>query len=45
MGKYFELRAVSRGEFEALKRFPEYEELSDGMLMRVEDGKEFPNLL
>jgi len=41
MGKYFELRAVSRGEFEALKRFPEYEELSDGTLMRVEDGKEF----
>jgi hypothetical protein len=41
MGKYFELRAVNRGEFEALKRFPEYEELSDGTLMRVEDGKEF----
>ena len=30
MGKYFEVRAVSRGELEALRRFPEYEELSDG---------------
>ena len=41
MGKYFELRAVSRGEWEALKRFPEYEELSDGTLMRIEGSKEF----
>jgi hypothetical protein len=32
----FELRAVSQGEFEALKRFPDYEELSDGTLMRIE---------
>jgi hypothetical protein len=26
-GKHFEAKAVSRGEFEALKRFGDYEEL------------------
>jgi hypothetical protein len=31
---------VSRGEFEALKRFGDYEELSDGTLMRMEGNKE-----
>jgi hypothetical protein len=35
MSRYFESIAVSRSEFEALKRFPEYEELSDGTLMRM----------
>ena len=40
-GKYFEAKAVSRGEFEALKRFPEYEPLPDGTLMRIEGSKEF----
>ena len=40
-GKYFEAKAVSRGEFEALKRFPEYEPLSDGTLMRIDGSKEF----
>jgi hypothetical protein len=32
---------VSRGEFEALTRFGDYEELSDGTLMRIEGAKEF----
>jgi hypothetical protein len=42
MGKeYFEATAVSRGEFEALKRFGNYEQLSDGTLMRMEGDKEF----
>jgi Lon protease-like protein len=41
MSRYFESIAVSRSEFEALKRFPEYEELSDGTLMRMEGSKEF----
>ena len=40
-GKYFEARAVSQGEFVALKRFPEYETLNDGTLMRIEGSKEF----
>ena len=40
-GKHFEAKAVSRGEFEALKRFPDYEELSDGTLLRIEGTKEF----
>ena len=31
-GKHFEAKAVSQGEFEALKRFPEYETLNDGTL-------------
>ena len=31
MSRYFESIAVSRSEFEALKRFPEYEELRDGL--------------
>lgn len=45
MSRYFESIAVSRSEFEALKRFPEYEELSDGTLMRMEGSKEFRILL
>ena len=32
---------TSRSELEALKRFPDYEELSDGTLMRIEGNKEF----
>jgi hypothetical protein len=39
--EYFEATAVSQGEFEALKRFGDYEELSDGTLMRKEGNKEF----
>jgi hypothetical protein len=34
-------KAESRGEFEALKRFGDYEELRDGTLMRVEGDMEF----
>ena len=41
MSRYFESIAVSRSEFEALKRFPEYEKLNDGTLMRMEGEKEF----
>ena len=41
IGEYFEAKAVSRGEFEALKRFGDYEELIDGTLMRMEGNKEF----
>ena len=41
MSRYFESIAVSRSEFEALKRFPDYEELRDGTLMRMEGEKEF----
>ena len=40
-GEHFESKAVSRSEFEALKRFPDYEELSDGTLTRIEGKKEF----
>jgi hypothetical protein len=40
-GKHFEAKAVSQGEFEALKRFGDYEELCDGTLMRMEGDKEF----
>jgi hypothetical protein len=40
-GKHFEAKAVSRREFEALKRFGHYEELRDGTLMRMEGEKEF----
>jgi hypothetical protein len=32
---------VPRSEFEALKRFGDYQELHDGTLMRVERDKEF----
>jgi hypothetical protein len=32
----FEAKAVSRSKFEALRRFEDYTELQDGMLMRVE---------
>ena len=38
--KGFELKAVPRSEFEALKRFGDYTELQDGTLMRVEGDKE-----
>ena len=31
----------TKGEFEALKRFGDYEQLSDGTLMRMEGDKEF----
>ena len=41
IGEYFEAKGVSRGEFEALKRFGDYEELTDGTLMRMEGNKEF----
>ena len=39
--EYFEAKGVSRGEFEALKRFGDYEQLSDGTLMPMEGDKEF----
>jgi hypothetical protein len=39
--KGFELKAVPRSEFEALRRFEDYTELQDGTLMRVEGDKEF----
>jgi hypothetical protein len=39
--KGFELKAVSRAEFEALSRFGDYTELHDGTLMRVEADMEF----
>jgi Lon protease-like protein len=39
--KGFELKAVPRNEFEALKRFGDYTELQDGTLMRIEGSKEF----
>jgi hypothetical protein len=41
ISEYFEAKGVSRGEFEALRRFGDYEELSDGTLMRMEGNKEF----
>ena len=40
-GKHFEAKGVSRGEFEALKRFGVYKELVDGTLTRIEGDKEF----
>ena len=40
-GEHFESKAVSRSEFEALKRYPDYEELSDGTLTQIEGKKEF----
>jgi hypothetical protein len=39
--KGLELKAVPRGEFEALKRFGDYTELHDGTLMRAEGNEEF----
>jgi hypothetical protein len=39
--KGFALKAVTRSEFEALKRFGDYTELQDGTLMRVEGDTEF----
>jgi hypothetical protein len=42
MGKYFSMRSVPRSEFEALRRFPEYTQLNDAILSRLEpDGHEF----
>jgi hypothetical protein len=41
MGDFFEVKSASRGEFEALRRFPDYEELADGTLSRVEGTEEF----
>ena len=41
ISEYFEAKGVSRGEFEALKRFGDYQELADGTLMRMEGNKEF----
>ena len=38
---YFGAKGVSRGEFEALRRFGDYQELTDGTLMRMEGKKEF----
>ena len=38
---YFEAKGVSRGEFEALRRFGDYQKLTDGTLMRMEGKKEF----
>ena len=40
-GEHFGSKAVSSSECEALKRIRDYEELSDGTLMRIEDHKEF----
>jgi hypothetical protein len=40
-GKQFEAKGVSRGEFEALKRFGIYKQLVDGTLMRIEGDKEY----
>ena len=40
-GKHFEARVVSRGEFEALKRFGDYEELPNSILMRIEGDKQW----
>ena len=40
ISEYFEAKGVSRGEFEALKRFGDYEELTDGTLMRMEGNKD-----
>ena len=40
-GEYLEAQAVSRGEFEPLKRFGDCEELRDGTLVRIEGVKEF----
>jgi hypothetical protein len=41
ISEYFEAQEVSRSGFEALKRFGDYEELSDGTLIRMEGNKEF----
>ena len=41
ISEYFEAKGVSRGEFEALKRFGDYQELAGGTLMRMEGKKEF----
>jgi hypothetical protein len=40
-GKHFEAKGVTRGEFEALKRFGIYKQLVDGTLMRIEGDKEY----
>jgi hypothetical protein len=43
MGKNFTMRYVPHSEFEALRRFPDYELLMDGTLSRINDpdGREF----
>jgi hypothetical protein len=43
-GKHFEAKGVSRGEFEALKRFGVYKELEGGKEYRIycEDAKGWP---
>jgi hypothetical protein len=41
ISEYFEAKGVSRGEFEALKRLGDYEQLTDGTLMRMEGIKDF----
>jgi hypothetical protein len=45
MSRYFESIAVSRSEFEALKRFGDYEELRDGTLIRIGRQQGIPHLL
>jgi hypothetical protein len=40
-GKRFEVRAVGRSEFEALRRFGVYEVLGDETLRRMEGDKEY----
>jgi hypothetical protein len=41
ISEYFETKGVCRGEFEALKRCGDYQELTDGTLMRMKGNKEF----
>jgi hypothetical protein len=41
----FEAKEVSRTEFETLKRFGDYEELSDGTLMRMEGTRNFASIV
>jgi hypothetical protein len=43
--EYFEAKGVSRGEFEALKRFGDYKELTDGNLNANERQQGVPYLL
>jgi hypothetical protein len=45
ISEYFEAKGVSRGEFEALKRFGDYEELSDGTLNANGRRQGVPHLL
>ena len=41
ISEYFGRKEMSRGDFEALKQFGDYEQLSDGTLMRMEGNQEF----